>query len=177
MRAEVRVIGEESWWDHKTQSFRKKRLNLDKVPLKFRCPNCGKIVVKSRDRKPIKIRDEEDWIRKRKQVKEFIERERPTKDEYYSFARQHPELWNPVYHIMEERVTLDLSWWGGVCKDCCLDGFGRSGGWGRFMKSQMTKDEEKLPKNSDKIPLWINGKLRLTTKVIEIDSLLSVMKV
>jgi len=46
----VNIIGKDVWWDTKQQKFRKKRLNLTKIPLKFRCPNCGKIVVKPRDR-------------------------------------------------------------------------------------------------------------------------------
>jgi len=172
MEAEARVIGEESWWDHKTQSFRKKRLNLSKVPLKFRCPNCGKIVVKTRDREPMRIIDEEDRRRKRKQIDECLEREKPLKEEWDDFVERHNDLFIPVVHLVERGEPIDLSWWGGVCKDCCLDGFGRSGGWGNFMKSQMMKDEEKRTKNSDKVPLWINGKLRLATKIIEIKTLL-----
>jgi len=51
--SETRIIGKDVWWDHKLQRYKKKRLNLDKVPLKFRCPRCGRIVVKPRDRDSI----------------------------------------------------------------------------------------------------------------------------
>jgi len=43
---ETNIVGKDVWWDTTLQKFRKKRLNLDKIPLKFRCPSCGKIVVK-----------------------------------------------------------------------------------------------------------------------------------
>ena len=47
---ETKIIGKDVWWDTELQRYRKKRFNLEKVPLKFRCPHCGKIVVKPRDR-------------------------------------------------------------------------------------------------------------------------------
>lgn len=50
IKSETKVMGKDVWWDTELQRYRKKRLNLEKVPLKFRCPRCGKIVVKPRDR-------------------------------------------------------------------------------------------------------------------------------
>lgn len=50
---ETRIIGKDVWWDTKLQKYRKKRLNLDKIPIKFRCHHCGKIVVKPQDRDSI----------------------------------------------------------------------------------------------------------------------------
>ena len=46
MKVESRIIGQDSWWDTELQKFKQRRFDLAKVPLKFRCPNCGKIVVK-----------------------------------------------------------------------------------------------------------------------------------
>jgi hypothetical protein len=47
---ETNVIGVDVWWDHTTQKFKKKKVNLKKVPLEFRCPNCGKILAGTSDR-------------------------------------------------------------------------------------------------------------------------------
>ena len=46
----TQIIGVNVWWDHKLQEYRSKRINLEKASLKFRCPNCGKIIIKLRDR-------------------------------------------------------------------------------------------------------------------------------
>ena len=100
MKQETRIIGKDVWWDHKLQRFRKKRINLTKVPLEYRCPNCGKILVKP--------------------------------DERY---------WNDA--------GFNLGWYGGVCKNCWLDGFGDYGEHGVFMKKQLEKDKEKLTKFKD----------------------------
>ncbi len=55
-----------------------------------------------------------------------------------------------------------------MCRDCYLDGFGKNGARGLFMKHQIEKDEARYKKNENKIPLWINNELRLVDKVIEV---------
>jgi hypothetical protein len=52
---ETRVVGVDVWWDHEAQKFRPKKVDLEKVPLEFRCPNCGKILIGLKDRKKIYI--------------------------------------------------------------------------------------------------------------------------
>ena len=110
-------IGVDVWWDHKLQKFRTKRINLNKCSIDYRCPNCGKILAKPRDR-----------------------------DRRFNFAQ------------------VDLNWWGGVCRECWLDGFGKNGGFGTFMKRQLEKDKEKYENNENKVSLWINDELRLVDK-------------
>ena len=38
------------FWDHKSKTWAQKQFNLIKVPMKYRCPTCGKILVKPKDR-------------------------------------------------------------------------------------------------------------------------------
>ena len=75
-------------------------------------------------------------------------------------------------YLIAPTVSTGLYLWGkGVCKKCWLGGFGKNGKYGKLMKAQLTKEEQQINKNSDKIPLRINGKLRLATKIIEIKTL------
>jgi hypothetical protein len=96
---QAKRIGVDVWWDHKTQRYRHKKINLNKIPLIYRCPNCGKILVNSEHRR-----------------------------------------WNYLY----ETTEFELNWWGGVCYNCYLDGFGKHGAFGAFLKKQLEKDERKI---------------------------------
>jgi len=167
--SETNIIGKDVWWDTELQEFKPKRINLDKVPLKFRCPKCGKIVVKPQDREPLRIKDKEDEAIKDKEIDRLFKIEKPSKEEWDNFVKRHEELFTPLIHLVERGTPIDLTWYGGVCKNCWLDGFGKNGAYGAFMKKQLEKDEEKYNKNDDKAHLWINGKLKLVNKVIEID--------
>jgi len=162
-------IGVDVWWDHKLQQYRSKKINLDKIPLKYRCPNCGKIVEKSKNREPLKIVDKEDRQIKHKEIDRLFQIEKPSKDEWNNFVKRHEELFIPKINLIERGTSLNLSWWGGVCRDCYLDGFGKHGNFGAFLKAQIEKDEQKFKKNQGKIVLWINGEVRLVENVIEID--------
>jgi len=125
--SETRVVGVDVWWDNKLQKFRKKRLNLKKVPLSCRCPKCGKILEPSRT------------------------------------CAGYRDITEPT------STMIELSLYGGVCYNCYLDGFGKYGERGQALKAEFKADEIKFKKNNDKTPLWINGKLRLTKGVIEVN--------
>ena len=52
------VNAPKQWWDHGLKKYRQKRLNLERIPVNFRCPNCGRILEKdpwSRKRYPNEI--------------------------------------------------------------------------------------------------------------------------
>lgn len=138
-KSETHIIGKDVWWDVKLQRFRKKRLNLEKIPMKFRCPSCGKIVVKSRDRRPLIIKDEQDWKIKKAEIDRLFKMEKPPMSEWNDFVERHKEL----FEVTTIEIPRNLAWWlgfyGGVCKECWLDGFGRYGDHGKFM-GIMTKD-------------------------------------
>lgn len=138
--SETRIIGVDVWWDNKLQKFRKKRLNLEKIPISCRCPNCGKILAEKEDRDETTIHIELPW------------------------ARGSAEA---LHNLKKLRISLNLH--GGVCYTCFLDGFGKYGERGQALKAEFKADEIKFKENKDKIPLWINGKLLLVKKIIEID--------
>ena len=138
----TRRIGLDVWWDTALQEYHSKRINLDKIPLKFRCPNCGKIVEKPKDREPLKIVDKEDRQIKHKEIDRLFKIEKPSKDEWNNFVKRHEELFIPKMNLIERGMSLNLSWWGGVCKHCYLDGFGKWGPIGAFFKTQLTKDHK-----------------------------------
>ena len=138
------IIGKDVWWNTKLQEFKKKRYNLIKVPLKFRCPSCGKIVVKPEDRKPLRVLDEKDMAIKRKKVHHFLDTEKPTKEEYDAFLDSHEELSIPIIHLVERTPSHSLAFYGGVCQDCWLDGFGDFGAYGGFVGRQIKPDAEKM---------------------------------
>jgi len=144
------IIGEDVWWDHKLQEFRKKRLNLSNVPLKFRCPKCGKIVVKPKDREPLIIRDERAWKLKKAEIDIFFKLEKPPRSEWDDFVERHKEL----FQVGKIEIPRNPAWWlgayGGVCKDCWLDGFGRYGDYGGFVGRQIKPKEEKEKQNHEK---------------------------
>ena len=137
------IIGKDVWWDTKLQVFRKKRFNLDKVSLKFRCPSCGKIVVKPQDRKPLTVRDAKDWKNKKAEIDRFFKLEKPPHSEWDAFVERHKELFEVKTIEIQENKTWFLSFYGGVCKDCWLDGFGRFGDYGGFVGRQIKPKEEK----------------------------------
>ena len=167
----IRIIGVDVWWDHKLQRFRSKKIDLGKVALKHRCPNCGKIVEKPKDREPLKIVDKEDRQIKHKEIDRLFQIEKPSKEEWDAFVNRHEELFIPKINLIERGMSLNLSWWGGVCKDCYLDGFGVFGDTGKFMgmmiKGKAEGRKKKREKNEEKTALWINGELVLVDKTIE----------
>lgn len=171
-------VGKDVWWDTSTQKFRKKRINLDKIPLKYRCPNCGKIMMELEDRKPIITsnflsleysRGMDRWIGAFRSEYPNIPRE-DFKRCQGEFNIKHPELNDYVERYEEPALPpIELGFHGGVCEKCWLDGFGAYGEYGRFMKTQLKKEQKELNKSNDKTALWINGKLRLTKGIIEIN--------
>ena len=169
---EARIIGQEVWWDHSCQEFRKKRLNLTKIPMEFRCPNCGDILTPKNRRNQKKVWVDNKKEERRKKVNMFLEG-KPTKEEWDDFVDNNKELFGRTMVMLGYNKPIELSFYGGVCKKCWLDGFGRNGEQGKFWKKQLEKEEEKINRNSDKICLWINGELKLTTKVIELSPAVS----
>lgn len=147
---ETNIIGKDVFWDIKLQKFRKKRLNLDKIPMRFRCPSCGKIVVKPRDREPLIIRDEQAWKNKKAEIDRLFKLEKPPRSEWDAFVERHKEL----FEVDTIEIPRDPAWWlgfyGGVCKDCWLDGFGRYGDYGGFVGRQIKPKEEERRKKHEK---------------------------
>ena len=167
--SESRIIGQETWWNTELQEFKPRRFDLDKIPLKFRCPNCGKVVVKPEDRELERVVDEEDRRVKDIEIKRLLELEKPPREKWDDFVKRHEELFIPLVHLVERDTPIDLAWYGGVCKNCWLDGFGKHGTRGAFMKKQLEKDKEKDFNTADtRKSLWINGKLRRVPDVIEV---------
>lgn len=140
---ESRIIGKDSWWDTKLQEFKPRRFDLKKVPLKFRCPNCGKIGVKPEDRKPMRVVDKEDRRAKNIEIDRLMKLEKPTREEFDDFCKRHKELFTPLIHLVERTPSHRFSSYGGVCQDCWLDGFGRHGDYGGFVGSQIKPEAEK----------------------------------
>lgn len=137
------IVGENIWWDTKLQEFRQKRINLTKVPLKFRCPNCGKIVVKPGDREALIIRDEQDRKIKNAEIKRLLKLEKPPHSEWNEFVDRHKELFDVKTIEIPRNPAWWLSFYGGVCQDCWLDGFGIFGDYGGFVGRQIKPKEEK----------------------------------
>ena len=79
------IIGKDVWWDHDKHIFREKRIDLEKIPLIFRCPLCGGVVVPPRERHP-KIRELTDrWEIQRynkKVLDAYFERDNPSMSEF-----------------------------------------------------------------------------------------------
>jgi hypothetical protein len=153
-KTETNRVGVDVWWDNNLQKFRKKRINLEKIPLKYRCPNCGKILanLEERSRNPITTH----YIKEESEKDELI---RYGHTQYIKVEEP-----NPFYYTN----PIELNFYGGVCRSCWLDGFGKNGKYGLFIKYQLKKDQERFNKNKDKTPLWINDKLRLTKGIIDI---------
>lgn len=111
-KRDLHIIGEDIWWDTKLQNFRKKRLDLERVPLKFRCPNCGKILVPPDRRR-----------------------------ETYTTTEKIDGEWTRITKPFPDWMVNPITW-GGVCRDCYLDGFGRFGDRGRFIGKQIKDSRE-----------------------------------
>lgn len=90
----------EMFWDHTTKQWERKRLDLKRIPMKYRCPTCGKIVVEPEDRNPKKYVD-------------------PNTGEV---------KWLPNKYEKTAKGILDgIFGTGGVCEKCWLDGLGKYG--------------------------------------------------
>lgn len=136
------IVGKDVWWDSGKQLFRKKRLDLEKIPLKFRCPNCGKVVVKRRNREPLTIRDEQAGKIKSAEIRRLLKLEKPPHSEWNDFVERHKEL----FEVDLIEIPWDRTLWvfyGGVCKDCYLDGFGEWGDYGGFIGAKVKDRREK----------------------------------
>ena len=111
-------IGKDVWWDNEKHIFRKKRLNLEKVPLMFRCPLCGGVVVPRRERHPRKREITDRWEIQRynkKVLDVYFERDKPSMGEFSAwFNRIHTEhedefKKNVYVEYFEEPLTLSLN--------------------------------------------------------------------
>ena len=125
---EIRVVGKDVWWDHKLKRFRKKRLNLEKVPMKYRCPNCGGILEGTG---------------------------------YYDRREDNYPLPFPT--------EIELRFNGGVCRKCCLDGFGKYGERGKVVSEDIKRFEESQKKFEGLEEVWVNGRLRWSPRVIRVE--------
>jgi hypothetical protein len=127
--SEINRIGKDVWWDHTKRNFVKKRLNLERVPLKFRCSNCGKILLNRQDRCG---RPHVSYIREESEVGNLVK---------YGHTRLiRIETPNPFPDMF-----VGLKLWGGVCRECWLDGFGTNGKFGKFIAHQLERkiDDQK----------------------------------
>jgi DNA-directed RNA polymerase subunit RPC12/RpoP len=141
---EINRVGKDTFWDTEQHKFRKRRFNLEKVPIKFRCPKCGKILVKPKDREKWRFTNmlTPEWIegrdRQRKAFREEYPILPPEKDFpkiYEDFNKRHPELtqyW-VTYEISPIYISEAMAW-GGVCLKCFLAGFGKYGELGAFIR-------------------------------------------
>ena len=124
------VIGMDVWWDHDKHIFRKKRINLEKIPLIFRCPLCGGVVAPPRERH-IKHREVTDWVEVQrhnsKALKKYFERDNPPQEEFKEWhekirTEHEDEFKKNVYiEYFAEPLTLVLNrTFYGVyaCKGC-----------------------------------------------------------
>jgi len=162
---EVQVIGRDVWWDHELRTFRKKRLNLEKAPIKYRCPTCGKILVKPQDRRPITIRDKEHWRINKREIDRLFNLEKPKKEEWNDFCNRHKELFIPKFIVIGEWPIIELGFYGGVCEKCYLDGLGRHGEFGRLMGVKLREGRKKITKARSP-HVWVNGELKFVTQVV-----------
>jgi predicted RNA-binding Zn-ribbon protein involved in translation (DUF1610 family) len=117
----IKRIGLDVFWDHDKQTFRKKRLNLEKIPLKFRCPNCGKILIGINDR----------------DARPFVSYtyEESEKGELIKYG--HSRLIRIETPNTFPDIFISLKLWGGVCYNCYLDGFGINGERGAYIKERL----------------------------------------
>lgn len=129
-------IGIDVFWDTSIQKFRKKKLNLEKCPMDYRCPNCGKILtpVERREEKPTINR----YIREESETGELVK--------YGHVKLMRIVEPNPFYRLK----PIELFFYGGVCENCYLDGFGRFGERGKSIKQQLIASGEWkiIPPNS-----------------------------
>ncbi len=129
-KMETNTIGKDVWWDHDKHIFRKKRIDLEKIPLIFRCPLCGAVVVPPRERHP-KTRELTDWYdihRQNKAVLDvYFERDKPSQKGFSDWhkkirAEHEDEFKKNVYiEYFEEPLVLVLhqQFYGTyACKKC-----------------------------------------------------------
>lgn len=84
----ARRIGVDVWWDPEKSIYRKKKLDLDKIPIQFRCPCCGAAVVSPRDRNP-KLRKIVNADAHNKQILDkYFERDRPPREEFLEWRER-----------------------------------------------------------------------------------------
>lgn len=115
---EANEVGNDVWWDNEKHIFRKKRLNLEKIPLMFRCPICGMVVAPPQERQLRRREISDKWktLRHNKKVLDvYFERDKPSKEEFSAwYNRIHTEHENEfekhVYvEYFEEPITLRLN--------------------------------------------------------------------
>lgn len=111
------------FYDHKQQGWKQKKLNLKKIPMKYRCPSCGKILVKAKNREGYvqryQERDPVTWI--------WSWKERVLNREDDLFERD-----------------IELGFYGGVCGKCWLSGLGKYSKTGKLFAWGMSKDFKKF---------------------------------
>ena len=122
------------FFDHAKQCWRPKKLDLDRIPMKYRCPSCGKIVVKPQDRNPKKITH---WLY----------------NENHEYIGSEVE-WVPneeFEHTADSILYLGMT--GGVCEKCWLAGLGKYGHTGKLFSWGMSEEFEKFAEK-------VEGRLR-----------------
>lgn len=124
------VVGKDIWWDPEKQVFRKKRLDLERIPLIFRCPLCGAVVVPPPERHPSTQEITDRWeIHKhnKKVLDAYFERDKPLQKEFSAWYKrirtEHEDefLKNVYMEYFEEPLTLRLNkiFYGKyVCRKC-----------------------------------------------------------
>ncbi len=120
MEQEAKIIGVEIFWDHKLKKFRKKRLDLERCPMKYRCPHCGEILVNR------------------------FNRSEGHREHGIDENGKHIWIWVP--EETSPYRDLELMFSGGVCRKCMRDGFGRMGWLGLIVKKE---DEEREKKQKE----------------------------
>lgn len=144
--SEVNRIGKDTFWDTEQHRFRKRKFDLKRVPIEFRCPSCGKIVVKPKEREMMHISNmlSPEWIEGRDKHRKAFRAEYPVlppeKDFpkiYDDFNKRHPELmqYSVIYEVPTPYIS-ETMFWGGVCLKCWLAGFGMYGEFGAFVRVQ-----------------------------------------
>jgi hypothetical protein len=98
----TQIIGVDVFWDHKLRKFRKKHLNLEQVPMNIRCPFCGEIMVKDRYQRDMSHRE-------------------------HGIDSKGKHVWVWVTEEKNPYRELDLLFFGGVCRKCRDEGFGKYG--------------------------------------------------
>lgn len=110
------------FWDHKKQCWSHRKFDLKRIPMKYRCPTCGKIVVKPEDRNPQKFRNYD--------LKTC---------EFTGFE------WRPnKFEVTASQLLDGMLGTGGVCKDCWHAGLGKYGKTGKLFAWGMSKGFEKF---------------------------------
>lgn len=174
MMVETRIIGQDTWWDHGKREFRKKRLNLEKIPLRFRCPLCGISVVPISERKKNRHETSDHWkieSHNRKVLGAYFKRDRPLQEEFKAWhdrilMEHSDEFKDHVYVESYEdppMLSLNKAFYGRYVCNKCLKNYPRQ----QILKRDSIKTEAGS-KPKKKIGIWINGYYKLVNEVIEI---------